>query len=92
MIGSSEFSKTEQETLAVIAYKQPIKQSVIIKIRGNKAYEHIRNFAQLNLIKAKKLGRTKELTLSEEFYDYFHVQGEGEKQGVMELNHGKLDG
>ena len=32
--GKSEFSKAEQETLAIIAYKQPIKQSVIIKIRG----------------------------------------------------------
>src|SRR3989344_4861963 len=37
--GSSEFSKAEQETLAIIAFKQPIKQSVIIKIRGNKAYD-----------------------------------------------------
>src|SRR3989344_3936182 len=26
--GSSEFSKAEQETLAIIAYKQPMKQSV----------------------------------------------------------------
>src|SRR3989338_8147571 len=34
--GSAEFSKAEQETLAIIAFKQPIKQSVIIKIRGNK--------------------------------------------------------
>jgi len=42
--GSSEFSRAEQETLAIIAYKQPIKQSVIIKIRGNKAYDHIKKF------------------------------------------------
>src|SRR3989338_1555779 len=34
--GSSEFSKAEQGTLAIIAFKQPVKQSVI-KIRGNKA-------------------------------------------------------
>src|SRR3989344_4655376 len=39
--GSSEFSKAEQETLAVIAYKQPIKQSIVVRIRGNKAYEHV---------------------------------------------------
>ena len=32
--GSSEFTKAEQSTLAIIAYKQPIKQSVVIKIRG----------------------------------------------------------
>ena len=72
--GSSEFSKAEQETLAIIAYKQPIKQSVIIKIRGNKAYDHIKKFVELKLLKKKKVGHTYDLTLSEEFYDYFSVK------------------
>jgi segregation and condensation protein B len=71
--GSSEFSKAEQETLAIIAYKQPIKQSVIIKIRGNKAYDHIKKLSDLDLIKKKRLGHTHELSLSEDFYDYFSV-------------------
>ena len=74
--GSAEFSKAEQETLAIIAFKQPIKQSVIIKIRGNKAYEHIKKFADLDLIKRKKTGHTYELTLSNDFYDYFNVGSE----------------
>lgn len=72
--GSAEFTKAEQETLAIIAYKQPIKQSVIIKIRGNKAYDHIHRFLELNLIKSKKAGHTNILTLSNEFYDYFNVK------------------
>ncbi len=71
--GSAEFSKAEQETLAIIAYKQPIKQSVIIKIRGNKAYDHIHRFMQMGFIKSKKEGHTNILTLSDEFYDYFNV-------------------
>jgi len=71
--GRSEFTKAEQETLAIIAFKQPIKQSVIIKIRGNKAYDHIKKFTDLNLIKKKKEGHTHILTLSDEFYDYFNV-------------------
>ncbi len=71
--GSAEFSKAEQETLAIIAFKQPIKQSVIIKIRGNKAYEHIKKFSDLDLIKKKKMGHTHELTLSNDFYDYFNL-------------------
>ena len=75
--GSAEFSKAEQETLAIIAFKQPIKQSVIIKIRGNKAYEHIKKFADLGLIRKKKAGRTHELSLREDFYDYFNVGAEG---------------
>ena len=71
--GTSEFNKAEQETLAIIAFKQPIKQSVIIKIRGNKAYEHIKKFVELGLVKKKKLGHTYEITLSNEFYDYFNI-------------------
>jgi segregation and condensation protein B len=79
--GSAEFTKAEQETLAVIAYKQPIKQSVVIKIRGNKAYEHIHKFIELGLVQAKKVGHTNDLLLSEEFYEYFSVQ---KKQIVKE--------
>ena len=76
--GSSEFSKSEQETLAIIAYKQPIKQSVLIKIRSNKAYEHIKKFSDLGLIKKKKTGHTYDLSLSDDFYNYFNVaEGEG---------------
>jgi segregation and condensation protein B len=71
--GQSEFSKAEQETLAIIAYKQPIKQSVIIKIRGNKAYDHIKRFGELGLIKKKKFGHTNELSLNDDFYDYFNM-------------------
>jgi len=76
--GDSEFTKAEQETLAIIAYKQPIKQSVMIKIRGNKAYDHIKKFSDLNLIRKKRQGHTNILTLSDEFYDYFNVS---EKEG-----------
>src|SRR4030042_2129834 len=76
--GSAEFSKAEQETLAVIAYKQPVKQSVIIKIRGNKAYDHIKHFVDISLVQAKKSGRTRELKLSDDFYEYFHLGKKGE--------------
>ena len=81
--GSSEFTKSEQETLAVIAYKQPVKQSIIIKIRGNKAYEHVKNFIVIGLVQAKQIGHTKELRLSDDFFDYFHLtKGDG---GSIEL-------
>ena len=72
--GSTEFTKAEQETLAVIAYKQPIKQSVVIKIRGNKAYDHVNKFTALGLIKKKKEGHTNILRLADDFYDYFGIQ------------------
>ena len=78
--GSSEFSRAEQETLAIIAYKQPIKQSVLVKIRGNKAYDHIKNFVSMGLIHKKRAGHTHELRLSDDFYDYFHVDDSKDSQ------------
>jgi len=83
--GSSEFTKAEQETLAIIAFKQPIKQSVIIKIRGNKAYDHIKKFSDLDLIKKKKIGHTHELSLSDDFYDYFSIS-ESERASPPKLS------
>ncbi len=74
--GQTEFSKSEQETLAIIAYKQPIKQSSIVRIRSNKAYDHIKHFIAMGLVKSKRLGRTYELTLSEDFYQYFNLDKE----------------
>ncbi|HIG52143.1 TPA: SMC-Scp complex subunit ScpB [Candidatus Pacearchaeota archaeon] len=75
--GSAEFTSAEQETLAIIAYKQPIKQSVVIKIRGNKAYDHINNFSERGLIVKRKEGHTAILTLSDSFYDYFNLDKDG---------------
>ncbi len=71
--GKAEFTRAEQETLAIIAYKQPIKQSVVVKIRGNKAYEHIKRFLEFDLLKSKRMGHTLELQLTEQFYNYFQL-------------------
>jgi segregation and condensation protein B len=81
--GSAEFTKTEQETLAVIAYKQPVKQSVIIKIRGNKAYDHIKHFIDIGLVISKRAGHTLELKLSDDFFEYFHLQKKEEEGRVV---------
>lgn len=88
--GTAEFSRAEQETLAIIAYKQPVKQSIIVKIRGNKAYEHVKHFIEIGLVRGRKIGRTKELTLSEDFYDYFNLQKKGTTRTVENNNSYKL--
>ena len=82
--GSNEFTKAEQETLAIIAYKHPITQAKIISVRGNKAYDHVKRFVELGLVKSKKLGRTRELALSDEFYDYFNVKERSLKKADSE--------
>jgi len=89
--GKAEFSKAEQETLAIIAYKQPVKQSVIIKIRGNKAYEHIKHYIDVGLVRTKRAGHTLELSLTENFYEYFHVEkkANGKNEEELELRENK---
>ena len=84
--GNAEFTKAEQETLAVIAYKQPVKQSVIIKIRGNKAYDHIKKFIEVGLLIGKRVGHTKELRLSDEFFEYFHLVKKGDGSTDLVVN------
>ena len=58
-------------TLAIIAYKQPLKQSNLADIRGNKSYAHVKELEQMGLISAKKTGRTKLLTTTKGFAEYF---------------------
>jgi len=82
--GSAEFSKAEQETLAIIAYKQPITQALVVKIRGNKAYEHIKKLIEVGLVKPKKTGHTYELKLDDEFYNYFSLKTKQRQEGQEE--------
>jgi len=73
LLTDSELDKPTQETLAVIAYKNPALQSEIIKIRGNKAYGHIKLLQELDFVASEITGRTRQLKLTQKFYDYFDV-------------------
>jgi len=72
--GSAEFTKAEQETLAIIAYKQPINQSLVVRIRGNKAYDHVKKLIEVGLIKTRRVSHTLELKLDDAFYNYFGIR------------------
>ena len=60
-------------TLAIIAYKQPIKQSDLVEIRGNKSYDHVKELESRGLINAVRQSRTKLLTTTRGFADYFGI-------------------
>jgi segregation and condensation protein B len=71
-----EFSKSIMETLAVVAWKQPILQSDVIRIRTNKAYDHIAELERLGFLAKEKHGRSFLLKLSQKFYDYFDLRND----------------
>ncbi len=71
---NTELTKTIMETLAVIAWKQPITQSEIIAIRTNKAYDHIAELEKMGFLVKEKYGRTFMLKLTQKFFDYFDLR------------------
>lgn len=73
IVTKTELSKGLMETLAVIAFKYPIKQSDVIKIRTNKAYDHLKELEGLGYITRQKYGRTKLIKLAQKFFDYFDL-------------------
>ncbi|NQV08757.1 SMC-Scp complex subunit ScpB [Candidatus Woesearchaeota archaeon] len=75
IVADTELSKTLMETLAVIAWKQPIRQSELIRIRTNKAYDHIKELDNMGFITSEKHGRTKLLKVTEKFFNYFEISG-----------------
>ena len=59
------------ETLAVVAWKYPIVQSEIIKLRGSSAYEHMRELVEQGFIAKERSGRTYKVKLTKKFFNYF---------------------
>ena len=73
LAGEAEFDGPTIKTLAVVAYKSPVMQSEIIKIRGNKSYDHLSQLKSDGLITSEKCGRSRMLKLSNKFFEYFDV-------------------
>lgn len=86
LLSDKELDNPTTKTLAIIAYKNPAKQSGIIKIRGNKAYGHIKSLTESNLISSEKLGRTRLLKLTSHFYDYFDIAKDELKEKLKPEN------
>lgn len=58
-------------TLTIIALKQPILKSTLVKLRGSGAYEHVSYLLENGLISATKKGRTSELITTEKYAEMF---------------------
>ncbi len=74
-----EIPKSIVKTLAAIAFFNPAIQSNIIKIRGNKGYDHIKFLQESNFIASKPFGKTNKLKLTDKFFEYFEIKKGEEK-------------
>lgn len=79
IIPKTKLTKGALKTLAVIAYKQPIRQSELAKIRGGRVYQYVKQLLELGFIEAKPLKRTKLLRTSKKFAGYFGFEDQIDK-------------
>jgi segregation and condensation protein B len=56
---------------ALIAYHQPMAQSQLVEMLGQRAYDHVRDLANLGLIDRRRDGLTRRLTTTRRFAEYF---------------------
>ncbi|MBD3389269.1 MAG: SMC-Scp complex subunit ScpB [Candidatus Altiarchaeales archaeon] len=73
LIPETDMPKAMLKTLAMIAYEQPIKQSYLVKLRGNRVYEYMKRLEALEFIDRKPEGHTKMITTTAKFNKYFRI-------------------
>lgn len=66
-------SRGPLKTLSYIAYRQPVPQAHVIDVRGQHAYQHLKQLEDLGLITREKTGRTRVIRTTEFFADYFNL-------------------
>ena len=64
------------KTLSYIAYRQPVSQTMVIDVRGQHVYDHLKQLEDMNLITRERAGRSKIIRTTEFFADYFGLSHE----------------
>lgn len=62
------------KTLALIAYHQPMKQSDLVEMVGTRVYDHVPELKERNLVKWRREGATKILSVTPRFVEYFGLE------------------
>ncbi len=73
-ISKPEIESKLLKTLTLIAFHQPVKQSNLRRMIGEKVYEHVDELVELKLVHTKKHGSTEMLTTTKLFPEYFGIE------------------
>jgi segregation and condensation protein B len=93
----SEIPQKLLKAAALIAYHQPMQQSRLVELLGQKAYDHIRELAQAGLVDRRRTGNTRRLTTTLRFSEVFgcpHTDRKKVKKWFRDkvINAGLLEG
>lgn len=79
-----EIDRDLLKTAALIAYHQPILQSDLFDMIGEKVYEHTKALEDLKLISRKPSGRSLELTTTRYFAEFFGLKSTN-REGIRKI-------
>src|SRR3989344_7578737 len=83
LVSSTELERPLMETLAVIAWKYPVLQADVVKLRNASAYDHMKQLEERGFIAKERSGRTYKLKLTKKFFEYFDLPSEEAKQAFL---------
>lgn len=80
-----DLDQGQLRTLSLIAYNAPLEQADLVEIRGNRAYQHVKELVNRGFVDKEKDGRTAILDVTDFFLDYFDIDSIDEfKEGLEE--------
>jgi segregation and condensation protein B len=82
------------KTASLIAYYQPVLQSKMFDLVGNKIYDHVKQLVDLGLVKAKPKRKSIELTTTKKFIETFGIDARSRKdvKAWLEVELAKMSG
>ena len=73
IVADPEIDSNLLKTLTLIAFHQPIKQSNLRRMIGEKAYDHVEELGNMKLVYRQKHRNTLMLTTTKKFPEYFGI-------------------
>lgn len=80
----ADLSRGLLRVLAIIAYHEPISQSDIVKVVGNRTYVYVKQLEEHGLIKTERKSRTKVLATTPQFEEYFGTRRDDLKKTIAD--------
>ena len=81
----ADLSRGLLRTLSIIAYHEPVKQSDIVKVVGNRTYDYVKELEDRGLVRSERKSRTKMLSTTEHFEEYFGARKDEIKKAFKQL-------
>ena len=86
----ADMSRGLMKVLSIIAAHQPVEQSEIVKIVGNRTYQYVKDLEKRGFVKPEKKSRTVLLSTTKYFSDYFGVKEEEIKKAFNKVENSEL--